>query len=264
MSTIQRSRASTADSSQPGTPDGRKVATPDGKKKKKKKKKMKLDGFANDGRMGLGTPPKSPKLSLATNRGLALSQSAPALRGATPSGSEASTASRPQTAALGPDEGWLAVRTRGAHSIHSRVADTGVEDQSWDAIFNGIATLEKNAELKRSASLPRTALSDHRRPQTGKWWQTRDSMAPISFLAPELSDLSTTCATVDPPHKRDRRAQTAAARIRSKPKPLAEVIDARKRPIPRLYNGRRRKFPTFMDNDPNPLVRLTRLQHMGF
>jgi hypothetical protein len=191
----------------------------------------------------------------------ALSQSAPNLSRATTPASEHS--SRPTTA-LSPEEGWDAVRAR-TSTFHGRVrSDKKPEDHSWDAIFDGIASLEKNAELKRSQSLPRAASSQYRRPQTGKWWQTRDSMAPIAFLAPELSELSSSFSTVDPPHKRDKRAQTAAARLRAKPRPLAEVIATKRRPIPRLYSrSRPRTTAGFADNDPNPLARLTRLAHMG-
>ncbi|KAH8093433.1 hypothetical protein JL720_4567 [Aureococcus anophagefferens] len=187
--------------------------------------------------------------------------SAPNLSRATTPASEHS--SRPTTA-LSPEEGWDAVRAR-TSTFHGRVrSDKKPEDHSWDAIFDGIASLEKNAELKRSQSLPRAASSQNRRPQTGKWWQTRDSMAPIAFLAPELSELSSSFSTVDPPHKRDKRAQTAAARLRAKPRPLAEVIATKRRPIPRLYSrSRPRTTAGFADNDPNPLARLTRLAHMG-
>ncbi|KAH8061162.1 hypothetical protein JL722_4463 [Aureococcus anophagefferens] len=111
-------------------------------------------------------PDPKPKLSLATNRGLALSQSAPNLSRATTPASEHS--SRPTTA-LSPEEGWDAVRAR-TSTFHGRVrSDKKPEDHSWDAIFDGIASLEKNAELKRSQSLPRAASSQNRRPQTGKW-----------------------------------------------------------------------------------------------
>ncbi|KAH8052935.1 hypothetical protein JL721_10755 [Aureococcus anophagefferens] len=200
-------------------------------------------------------------LSAAKVAAAAFASSAPNLSRATTPASEHS--SRPTTA-LSPEEGWDAVRAR-TSTFHGRVrSDKKPEDHSWDAIFDGIASLEKNAELKRSQSLPRAASSQNRRPQTGKWWQTRDSMAPIAFLAPELSELSSSFSTVDPPHKRDKRAQTAAARLRAKPRPLAEVIATKRRPIPRLYSrSRPRTTAGFADNDPNPLARLTRLAHMG-
>ncbi|KAH8064168.1 hypothetical protein JL720_12966 [Aureococcus anophagefferens] len=237
MTQIQRSRTST-----PPTPKSPPAASP-GRKKRPLKKE----------------PDPKPKLSLATNRGLALSQSAPNLSRATTPASEHS--SRPTTA-LSPEEGWDAVRAR-TSTFHGRVrSDKKPEDHSWDAIFDGIASLEKNAELKRSQSLPRAASSQNRRPQTGKWWQTRDSMAPIIAFAPELSELSSSFSTVDPPHKRDKRAQTAAARLRAKPRPLAEVIATKRRPIPGSTRGRGADGG-LRGQRPQPLARLTRLAHMG-
>ncbi|KAK7241472.1 hypothetical protein SO694_00058157 [Aureococcus anophagefferens] len=193
------------------------------------------------------------------NRGLALAV-APNLSRATTPASEHS--SRPTTA-LSPEEGWDAVRAR-TSTFHGRVrSDKKPEDHSWDAIFDGIASLEKNAELKRSQSLPRAASSQNRRPQTGKWWQTRDSMAPIAFLAPELSELSSSFSTVDPPHKRDKRAQRRRRDSGPSPGPWPRSSPRSGGPSPALLAVAAADDGGLRGQRPQPLARLTRLAHMG-
>ncbi|KAH8070494.1 hypothetical protein JL721_4885 [Aureococcus anophagefferens] len=204
-------------------------------------------------------PDPKPKLSLATNRGLALSQSAPNLSRATTPALEHS--SRPTTA-LSPEEGWDAVRAR-TSTFHGRVrSDKKPEDHSWDAIFDGIASLEKNAELKRSQSLPRAASSQNRRPQTGgrratPWRPSPSSRPSSASLEPVLDG--------GPAPQAGQARPDGGGATPAKPRPLAEVIATKRRPIPRLYSrSRPRTTAGFADNDPNPLARLTRLAHMGF